>query len=130
MQSQNNDISPRLPSSSTNGRNEISIDEKYGYALELTVTGMFLLLITWFLIASSENSSAPSETLTGACFTLLFGCWMIMSAAKEPGAKFLVLLFLAPVVFILALHIFVATLFMSSGGGCYGVCGLSGWGGP
>tara|TARA_B000000609_G_scaffold116611_1_gene90846 strand:- start:1050 stop:1820 length:771 start_codon:yes stop_codon:yes gene_type:complete len=130
MQSQNNDISPRLPSSSTNGSNEISIDEKYGYTLELTVTGIFLLLITWFLIAYSENSSAPSEILTGACFTLLFGCWALISAAKDPIAKFFVVLFLAPVAIILALGILVATIFMSSGGGCYGVCGLSGWGGP
>ena len=26
--------------------------------------------------------------------------------------------------------LFVATLFSGAGGGCYGVCGLSGWGGP
>jgi len=130
MQSQNNEISTRLPSSSTNGSNEISIDEKYGYTVELTVMGMLLLLITWALVASSENSSAPDDILTAACFTLVLGCWMITSAAKEPITKFLVLLFLAPVAFLLAISIFVATLFMSSGGGCYGVCGLSGWGGP
>ena len=130
LQNQNNENSPTLPSSSTNGSNEISIDEKYGYTVELTIMGMLLLIITWALVASSESSSAPSDLLTASCFTLLFGCWMITSAAKEPVTKFFVLLFLAPVVFILALHIFVATLFMSSGGGCYGVCGLSGWGGP
>ena len=130
LQNQNNENSPTLPSSSTNGSNEISIDEKYGYTVELTIMGMLLIIITWALVASSENSSAPTDTLTAACFTLPLGCWMIMSAAKEPISKFFVLLFLAPVVFLLALYMFVAMVFMSSGGGCYGVCGLSGWGGP
>ena len=130
LESQDNEISSRLPSSSNNGSNEISIDEKYEYTFELTVMGMLLLLFTWILVASSENSSAPTDTLTAACFTLPLGCWMIMSAAKEPISKFFVLLFIAPVAFLLALYIFVAMVFMSSGGGCYGVCGLSGWGGP
>ena len=43
---------------------------------------------------------------------------------------FFCILLALPFALLLLLGLFLESLFSSWGGGCYGVCGLSGWGGP
>ena len=43
---------------------------------------------------------------------------------------FFLFLLALPFALLLLLGLFLESLYSSGGGGCYGVCGLSGWGGP
>ena len=43
---------------------------------------------------------------------------------------FFLFLLALPFVLLLLLGLFLESLYSSGGGGCFGVCGLSGWGGP
>ena len=56
---------------------------------------------------------------------------MIGSAFKDPITKLIAMAFLIPITAFLMFYLFIAAISSSmGGGGCFGVCGLSGWGGP
>ena len=86
-------------------------------------------LITLFFF--TLDSPSADEVYFLACFALPLFCVWIGAAIKEPLTRLLVMTFLVPITVYLMFHIFLAMLFADLGsGGCYGVCGLSGWGGP
>jgi len=86
-------------------------------------------LITLFFF--TMDSPSADEAYGLACFALPLFCVWVGSAIKEPLTRLFVMTFLIPITVYLMFHIFLAMLFADLGsGGCYGVCGLSGWGGP
>ena len=90
---------------------------------------IFSLITMVFVFAS--DSPTEDEIYSVACFALPVFCLSVVAAIKEPLTRLLVMTFLIPITVFLMFHIFLAMLFADLGsGGCYGVCGLSGWGGP
>ena len=88
----------------------------------------FSLIILFFFTLDSPSSG---DIYGLACFALPVFCVTVGAAIKEPLTRLLVMTFLIPITVFLMFHIFLAMLFADLGsGGCYGVCGLSGWGGP
>ena len=86
-------------------------------------------LITLFFF--TMDSPSADEAYGLACFALPLFCVWVGSAIKEPLTRLFVMTFLIPITVYLMFHIFLVMLFADLGsGGCYGVCGLSGWGGP
>ena len=82
-----------------------------------------------FFMFSSPN--ANDMVYFAACYALPLFCALVGAAIKEPITRLLVMAFLIPITAFLMFHIFLAMLFADLGsGGCFGVCGLSGWGGP
>ena len=89
--------------------------------------GMMFILFSFisFIIAIQSD-----DGMCGMLGTLSFVIGSIFSLSASSGkwdvAKFFIL------ISVLALTLFAILIdsFFSSGGGCYGVCGLSGWGGP
>ena len=89
--------------------------------------GMMFILFSFmsFIIAIQSD-----DGMCGMVGTLSFVIGSIFSLSASSGkwdvAKFFIL------ISVLALTLFAILIdsFFSSGGGCYGVCGLSGWGGP
>lgn len=103
---------------------------KYGVLRWLLGTGC--IAFTWYIILTAE-SITPSmlEIYLKTAFTTLFlGSLLIFSTAKSPEARWvigiLMILFIPLTLFML----YILAAFNTGGGGCYGVCGLSGWGGP
>ncbi len=87
------------------------------------------IFITLFLIFGAE-SLTEDEVFFGMCFALPIAIIALGSAIKDPILRALVMMIIIPVTIFLSFYIFMAWLFASYSGGCYGVCGLSGWGGP
>ena len=86
-------------------------------------------LITLFFF--TLDSPSADEVGFLACFALPLFCVWVGAAIKEPLTRLFVMTFLVPITVYLMFHIFLVMLFADLGsGGCYGVCGLSGWGGP
>ena len=82
-----------------------------------------------FFMFSSPN--ANDMVYFAACYALPLFCALVGAAIKEPITRLLVMAFLIPITAFLMFHIFLAMIFADLGsGGCFGVCGLSGWGGP
>ena len=94
-----------------------------GYALTFGLIGL-----TFFIF---DSPTGDEVVFFAACFALPLFCAMVGAAIKEPITRLLVMAFLIPITAFLMFHIFLAMLFADLGsGGCFGVCGLSGWGGP
>ena len=78
-----------------------------------------------------SSPTANDVVYFAACFALPFFCALVGAAIKEPITRLLVMTFLIPITVFLMFHLFLAMLFADLGsGGCFGVCGLTGWGGP
>ena len=94
-----------------------------GYALTFGLIGF-----TFFIF---DSPTGDEVVFFAACFALPLFCAMVGAAIKEPLTRLLVMAFLIPITAFLMFHLFLAMLFADLGsGGCFGVCGLSGWGGP
>ena len=108
-----------------NPRIELEKDDSTFIGTALT----FGLIGFAFFMFSSPN--ANDMVYFAACYALPLFCALVGAAIKEPITRLLVMAFLIPITAFLMFHIFLAMLFADLGsGGCYGVCGLSGWGGP
>ena len=90
---------------------------------------IFVLITLAFVIG--PDSPTADEAYFAACFALPAACVSLGLAIKDPIYRVLVMLFLVPVTVFLMFYIFLSMLDGLLGtGGCFGVCGLSGWGGP
>ena len=108
-----------------NSRIELEKDDSTFIGNALT----FGLIGFAFFMFSSPN--ANDMVYFAACYALPLFCALVGAAIKEPITRLLVMTFLIPITVFLMFHLFLAMLFADLGsGGCYGVCGLSGWGGP
>ena len=108
-----------------NPRIELEKDDStfFGTALTFGVIGLAFF--------SFSSPTADDVVFFAACFALPFFCVLVGAAIKEPLTRLLVMTFLIPITAFLMFHLFLAMLFADLGsGGCFGVCGLSGWGGP
>ena len=109
-----------------------NMDHNLGKELRQDNSSLFLfgfsfLLLIFFLTTGPKSG----EMAAIACFGLPMLCAIIGTAIKEPMTRLLVMIFLIPITVYLTFVFFLAMLFADLGsGGCYGVCGLSGWGGP
>ena len=93
------------------------------------LAGIFFFILTYFLLA--DSGSPPSEEAQFLGLLAVFGTVAIIGyAIKNPIARVLAGLILIPITVTLILTIIMESLLVSGGGGCFGVCGLSGWGGP
>ena len=112
----------RLPPSSLSDNNNISrsggTPALVGWSL-----GLGCLVVSWLVLFQMEE--IPLSFLL-----LLTGCWLILSTSKSRGETIAISILVIPFVCLTLFLMFVVSLFASSSGGCYGVCGLSGWGGP
>ena len=112
----------RLPPSSLSGNNNISRSDGtpalVGWSL-----GLGFLAFSWLVLFQME-------TVPLSFVLLLAGCWLIMSTSKSREETIAISILVIPFVCLTLFFMFVIYLFASSSGGCYGVCGLSGWGGP
>ena len=112
----------RLRPSSTNISRSDATPALVGWSL-----GLGCLVLSWIFLFSS----APGDETIFLSFILLStGCWLIMSTSKSREETIAILVLVIPFVCLTLFLMFVVSLFASSSGGCYGVCGLSGWGGP
>ena len=87
---------------------------------------MFLLFSFLSFIIAIQSDDGICGML--GMFSFVIGSMFSLSASsgKWDVAKFFILV----CVLAATLFAFLIDLFSSSGGGCFGVCGLSGWGGP
>ena len=98
-------------------------DSTIGIAMTFGLIGL-----TFFIF---DSPTGDEVVFFAACFALPLFCVMVGAAIKEPLTRLLVMAFLIPITAFLMFHLFLAMLFADLGsGGCFGVCGLSGWGGP
>jgi len=112
----------RLPPSSLSDNNNISRSDAIP-ALVGWPLGIGFLTFSWLVLFQME-------TVPLSFLLLLTGCWLIMSTSKSREETIAILVLVIPFVCLTLFFMFVVSLFASSSGGCYGVCGLSGWGGP
>ena len=112
----------RLPPRPLSGNNNISRSDVTP-ALVGWSFGLGCLVLSWLVLFRTE------DILFSSIF-LLTGCWLIMSTSKSREETIAISILVIPFVCLTLFFMFVVSLFASSSGGCYGVCGLSGWGGP
>lgn len=123
------ETNPSHSSSKTNNSSSNYIDQAQDNTFFFGAAIFFILLTT--LLVDGPSSAKSEEIYYAACLALPICCTMIASAIKEPLTKIIVMSFLIPITIFLMISLFFTALFASAGGGgCYGVCGLSGWGGP
>ena len=116
----------RLPPSSLSDNNNISRSDETP-ALVGWPLGLGCLVVSWLFLFSAAPGD---ETIFISFILLLTGCWLIMSTSKSREETIAISILVIPFVCLTLFLMFVVSLFASSSGGCYGVCGLSGWGGP
>tara|TARA_B100000965_G_scaffold403867_1_gene433099 strand:- start:956 stop:1597 length:642 start_codon:yes stop_codon:yes gene_type:complete len=116
----------RLPSSSLSDNNNISRSDGtpalVGWSL-----GLGCLVLSWLVLSSPTITNA---TIWLSFLLLLTGSWLIMSTSKSREETIVISILVIPFACFTLFVMFAVYLFASSSGGCYGVCGLSGWGGP
>lgn len=92
----------------------------------LTLGIMFVLFSFMSFIIAIQSD----DGICGMLGTLSFVFGSIFSFSASSGKRDIAKFFILVCVLALVLFIFLMDSFFSSGGGCFGVCGLSGWGGP
>ena len=116
----------RLPSSSLSDNNNISRSGGTS-ALVGWSWGLVCLSLSWLVLSSPTPGSA---TILLSFFLLSTGNLFIMSTSKSREETIIISILLIPFACLTLFAMFAVYVFASSSGGCYGVCGLSGWGGP
>ena len=118
----------RLPASSLSDNNNISRSDGtpalVGWSL-----GLGCLVLSWIFLFSPAPGDA---TIFFSFILLLTGSWLIMSTSKSREETIVILVLVIPFVCLTLFFMIAASLYAGMSGGCYGVCGLSGWsgGGP
>ena len=92
----------------------------------LSIGIMFILFSFMSFIIAIQSDDGICGMLGTLSFFIGSTFSLSASSGKWDVAKFFILV----CVFALILFAFLIDSFFSSGGGCFGVCGLSGWGGP
>jgi len=112
-------------------KNYIPQDKSYSDVL-FRLLGTGFIAFTWYIILTAESitPSMLDRYLVAALATLFFGSLLIFSTAKSLEARWLVGILMIIFIPITLFMLFILAVFNTGGGGCYGVCGLSGWGGP
>ena len=118
---------PSLPNSNSSSINlNLKEDNTFFFG-----AAIFFILLS-MLFVGDASSKTPEDIYWAGCMAAPIGCLMIGSAFKDPITKLIVMAFLIPITGFLMFYLFIAAISstMDGGGGCFGVCGLSGWGGP
>ena len=117
------------PSGMTVGPYEIDISkiniepDKHTY-LSLGIIFVLFSFMSFIIAIQSDDG------ICGMLGTLSFFIGSTFSLSASSGKWDVAKFFILVCVFALILFAFLIDSFFSSGGGCFGVCGLSGWGGP
>ena len=102
-----------------------NIDLESDKHTNLSLGIMFLLFSFLSFIIAIESD----DSICGMLGMFSFVIGFIFSLSATSGKKDIAIFFIVVCVFFLLLYAFMIDSMFSSGG-CFGVCGLSGWGGP